>query len=202
MLKYTLRESHLRDKKMFMAQVTDVRSHSEEEIIQMMVKRGSTATAADISAVLQLYNEVISDITVQGDTFNTKTFKSRLSVSGTFESIEAPFDPNKNSITMHIYPSTELQKKLTQVKHEKVSALNTDPYIRQVLDTETELIDSVITKGEYFELLGSHLKFDESDPKQGVFLVIEDVTSVRCEKMKDSKQGFVRARVPKDIESG
>ena len=63
MLKYCLRENLLTpDENDYMAQAADVRSFSLDEIIDLMMEKGSTLTKADTKAVLQVYCEVVSAI--------------------------------------------------------------------------------------------------------------------------------------------
>lgn len=59
MLKYCLRENLLTpDENDYMAQTADVRSFSLDEIIDLMMQKGSTLTKADTKATLQVYGEV------------------------------------------------------------------------------------------------------------------------------------------------
>ena len=61
MLKYCLRENLLTpDENDYMAQTADVRSFSLDEIIDLMMEKGSTLTKADTKAALQVYGEVVS----------------------------------------------------------------------------------------------------------------------------------------------
>ena len=61
MLKYCLRENLLTpDENDYMAQTADVRSFSLDEIIDLMMQKGSTLTKADTKAALQVYGEVVS----------------------------------------------------------------------------------------------------------------------------------------------
>ena len=67
MLKYSLRENLLTaDPDDCMAQVQDVRSYSQDEIIDLMMRRGTTLTRADVAAVLQVYTEVVGELTAGG----------------------------------------------------------------------------------------------------------------------------------------
>lgn len=58
MLKYSLRENLLTPAPDdCMAQTVDVRSYNQDELIDLMMKRGTTLTKADVAAVLQVYTE-------------------------------------------------------------------------------------------------------------------------------------------------
>jgi hypothetical protein len=53
------------------AQVVDIRSYSQEKIIALMLKRETSLTFADTTAVLEVYTEVIADIVADGEAVHT-----------------------------------------------------------------------------------------------------------------------------------
>lgn len=72
MLKYSLRENLLTPAPDdYMAQVTDVHSYTIDEIIDLMMEKGSTLTRTDVAATLQVYGEVVSAIVKDGAAVNT-----------------------------------------------------------------------------------------------------------------------------------
>ena len=63
MLKYCLRENLLTPAPDdYMAQAADVRSYTLDEIIDLMMDKGTTLTRVDVAATLQVYSEVVSTI--------------------------------------------------------------------------------------------------------------------------------------------
>ena len=63
MLKYSLRENLLTPAPDdYMAQAQDVRSYTLDEIIDLMMDKGTTLTRVDVAATLQVYSEVVSTI--------------------------------------------------------------------------------------------------------------------------------------------
>ena len=84
MLKYALRENLLTpEPDDYMAQTVDARSYRGEEIVDLMLKRGSTLTKADAAAV-ELYNTVCAELIADGCNLNTPLMNTSLSVSGVF----------------------------------------------------------------------------------------------------------------------
>lgn len=85
MLKYALRENLLTpEPDDYMAQTVDARSYSGEEIVELMLKRGSTLTKADAAAAVELYNTVCAELIADGCNLNTPLMNTSLSVSGVF----------------------------------------------------------------------------------------------------------------------
>ena len=71
MLKYCLRENLLTPAPDdYMAQAQDVRSYTLDEIIDLMMDKGTTLTRADVAATLQVYGEVCSSLIKDGAALN------------------------------------------------------------------------------------------------------------------------------------
>ena len=81
MLKYCLRENLLTAKPDdYMAQVTDSQVFTLDDIIDRMVKRGTTVTRTDLVAIMQLYTEECSFIVEEGGTLNTPLINTSMSI--------------------------------------------------------------------------------------------------------------------------
>ena len=204
MLKYSLRENLLTpEPDDCMAQVQDVRSYSQDEVIDLMMRRGTTLTRADVAAVLQVYSEVIKEITADGCAVNTPLFNTSFSVSGVFTSMADAFDKSRHSVSVNISAGTTLREAVKSVKTEKTESASTDPYITEAADVVSGAVNSTLTAGGILRLTGSRLKFDASDTAQGVFLVPENGgEAVRCGVVAENKPARAMVMVPADIAPG
>ena len=186
MLKYCLRENLLTAKPDdYMAQVTDSRVFTLDDIIERMVKRGTTVTRTDLTAIMQLYTEECSFIVEEGSALNTPLINTNFSITGVFDGADDSFDSKRHSINLNINAGTALKDALAKVKAEKTETASTNPYIAAVTDKITGTTDTVKI-GSVMEILGSRLKFDPSDAEQGVFAVSGSKT-VRCESVVENK---------------
>ena len=203
MLKYSLRENLLTaDPDDCMAQVQDVRSYSQDEVIDLMMRRGTTLTRADVAAVLQVYTEVVGELTADGSAVNTPLFNTSFSVSGVFTSMSDSFDKARHTVSVNISAGTTLREAVKSVKTEKTESASTDPYITEAADVVSGAVNSTLTAGGILRLTGSRLKFDASDTAQGVFLVPEAGDAVRCGVVAENKPARVMVMIPADIASG
>ncbi|MDE7141138.1 MAG: DUF4469 domain-containing protein [Treponemataceae bacterium] len=203
MLKYSLRENLLTpEPDDCMAQVQDVRSYSQDEVIDLMMRRGTTLTRADVAAVLQVYTEVIGELTADGSAVNTPLFNTSFSVAGVFTSMADAFDKSRHSVSVNISAGTTLREAVKSVKTEKTESASTDPYITEAADVVSGAVNSTLTAGGILRLTGSRLKFDASDTAQGVFLVPEAGDAVRCSVVAENKPARVMVMIPADIASG
>ena len=203
MLKYALRENLLTpEPNDYMAQVTDRQSYNLEKIIDKMIERGSTLTKADITATMQIYTETICSLLEEGFQINTPLINTSMSISGVFDGATDSFDSSRHNVNINITPGTKLKEPLAKVKTQKVEAASTDPFITEVKDIVSGKVNESLTKGGILQAVGARLKFDNSDEAQGVFLVPETGSAVRCGVVAENKPARVMAMIPADITAG
>ena len=203
MLKYCLRENLLTPAPDdYMAQATDVRSYTLDEIIDLMMEKGSTLTRADTKAVLQVYGEVVSAIIKDGSAVNTPLMNTSMSISGVFDGANDSFDKKRHTINLNLTAGTLLRDAVTKVKCEKTESAGTDPYITEVTDVVTGTVNTTLIKGGVVQLVGSRLKFDAKDKAQGIFFVPETGEAVRATVIAENKPARVMAIIPADLPAG
>ena len=203
MLKYCLRENLLTpDENDYMAQTADVRSFSLDEIIDLMMEKGSTLTKADTKAALQVYGEVVSALIKDGAAVNTPLMNTSLSISGVFNGATDTFDKKRHSINLNLTAGPVLKEALSKIKCEKTEAADTNPYITEVTDVVSGKVNEVLTAGGIVQLVGSRLKFDQKDESQGIFFVAETGEAVRATVIAENKPARLMAIIPADLPAG
>ena len=203
MLKYSLRENLLTPAPDdYMAQAADVRSYTLDEIIDLMMEKGTTLTRADVAATLQVYGEVVSAIIKDGSAVNTPLMNTSMSISGVFDGANDSFDKKRHTVNLNITAGTLLRDAVTKVKCEKTEGVSTDPYITEVTDIVTGTVNTTLTKGGVVQLVGSRLKFDAKDTAQGIFFVPETGEAVRAAVIAENKPARLMAIIPADLAAG
>ena len=203
MLKYCLRENLLTPAPDdYMAQAADVRSYTLDEIIDLMMEKGSTLTRADVAATLQVYGEVCSLLIKDGCALNTPLMNTALSISGVFNGANDSFDKKRHTVNLNITAGTLLRDAAGKVKCEKTEGASTDPYITEVTDIVTGTVNTTLTKGGVVQLVGSRLKFDAKDEAQGIFFVPETGEAVRAAVIAENKPARLMAIIPADLAAG
>ena len=203
MLKYSLRENLLTPAPDdYMAQAQDVRSYTLDEIIDLMMEKGTTLTRADVAATLQVYGEVVSAIIKDGSAVNTPLMNTSMSISGVFDGANDSFDKKRHTVNLNITAGTLLRDAVTKVKCEKTEGASTDPYITEVTDIVTGTANTTLTKGGVVQLVGARLKFDAKDTAQGIFFVPETGEAVRAAVIAENKPARLMAIIPADLAAG
>ena len=203
MLKYALRENLLTPAPgNYMAQVADVRSYTLDEIINLMMEKGSSVTRADAAAVLQVYGEVCALIVANGSALNTPLFNTSMSISGVFDGANDSFDRRRHAVNLNMTAGTLLRDALASVKCEKTQIASTDPYITEVKDVVSDTVNAALTKGGIVQITGSRLKFDAKDETQGIFFVPETGAPVRATVVAENKPARLTALIPQTLDAG
>ena len=203
MLKYSLRENLLTPAPDdYMAQAADVRSYTLDEIIDLMMDKGTTITRADVAATLQVYGEVVSTIIKDGSAVNTPLFNTALSISGVFNGAADSFDKKRHTVNLNLSAGTLLREAAAKVKCEKTEGASTDPYITEVTDIVSGSVNTTLTKGGVVQLVGARLKFDATDASQGIFFVAETGAPVRADVIAENKPARLMAIIPADLKAG
>jgi len=125
-----------------------------DDIIDRMVKRGTTVTRTDLVAIMQLYTEECSFIVEEGGTLNTPLINTSMSIIGVFDGADDAFDKKRHALNLNITSGTALKTALTKTKAMKVETAGTDPYITGVSDKLNDTTDT-IKIGPVMEILGS-----------------------------------------------
>ena len=203
MLKYCLRENLLTPAPDdYMAQAQDVRSYTLDEIIDLMMDKGTTITRADVAATLQVYGEVCASLIKDGSALNTPLFNTALTIAGVFNGANDAFDKKRHTVNLNMTAGTLLRDAVTKVKCEKTEAAGTDPYITEVADIVSGKTNEVLTKGGIVQITGSRLKFDAKDASQGIFFVPETGNPVRASVIAENKPARLMAIIPADLAAG
>jgi hypothetical protein len=185
-----------------MAQVVNLRSYTDDQIADLMLKRGTLLTKADILAVLQVYREVIADLVEDGCAINTQLFNVIPSIPGVFNGIGDSFDSSRHKTQANINPGIIIREAARRIKTRKVQVADPVPYILEVKDIVSGSINETLTPGGVIQLRGSRLKFIESSTDNGIFLLSEDHGEIKLTVIAENKPARLMAMLPASLASG
>ncbi|MDR1024978.1 MAG: hypothetical protein LBL56_04565, partial [Treponema sp.] len=99
MLEYTLEPNELTENPNdYRAQVINVSSSTQEDIINRIMEIGAGLTRSDVVSVFEAEKQVLARIIADGGAINTELFNAFPSISGVFDSPDEPFDPTKHKV--------------------------------------------------------------------------------------------------------
>ncbi|MDR1221051.1 MAG: DUF4469 domain-containing protein [Treponema sp.] len=172
MLEYTLEANELTDNPNdSRAQVVNVSSYSQAELVGLIMEIGAGLTRSDVISVIEAEKQVISKIIVGGGAVNTELFNAFPSISGVFDSPDAPFDPAKHKVHIKLQPGVALRAAVADVKTKRVAAVVTGAVITAVTDLKTGAINATLTPGHDMKVSGVKVRIAGTDPDVGLYFV-------------------------------
>ncbi|MDR0645398.1 MAG: DUF4469 domain-containing protein [Treponema sp.] len=174
MLEYTLEDNELTDKPGDLrAQVVNVVSYTQNDIIDRILKTGAGLTRSDVISVLEAEKEVVSDIIADGGAVNTELFNAFPSISGVFDSPDSPFDHPKHKVNIKLHPGMVLRSAVSSVKPKRIAAVVTGTIITAVTDLKSGAVNSTLTPGRDVKISGVKLKIAGASEDVGLYFVPE-----------------------------
>lgn len=196
-LDYALFENHLTAAPNdYMAVVQNQQSKTQEDVIDLMVSRGSTVTKAEALAVFEEYALAVEQLAKNGNAVNTPLFNLSLSVKGVFNREDEPFTPATHSVKINVTPGPRLKEMASGVSVRRVQGASPQPDPLYIDDLGSGSRNDVLTPGNIAQLKGSRLKFDPTDPAQGIFLIADDGSETRVSVISNNKPSRLDFLVP------
>jgi hypothetical protein len=172
MLEYTLEANELTDNPNDLrAQVVNVSSLTQGDLTHRIMKIGAGLTISDVTSVLEALKQVIADVIAEGGAVNTDLFNAFPSISGVFDSPDAPFEPSKHKVHIKLQPGIALRTAVGEVKTRRVAAVVTGTVVTAVTDLKTGAINATLTPGHDAKVSGVKLRIAGTDPEVGLYLV-------------------------------
>lgn len=196
-LEYALFENHLTsDPDDYMAVVQNQQSKMQEDIIDLMIGRGSTVTKAEAFSVLEEYAAAIEQLIREGDGINTPLFNLSPSIKGVFTGADESFNPARHAVKINISAGTRLKKVASEITLKRIQGVSPQPDLLYLDDLGTDTRNEMLTPGNIAQLKGSRLKFDLTDPTQGVFLISETNQEFRVNTVSRNKPAQIDFLIP------
>jgi hypothetical protein len=172
MLEYTLEDNELTEKPGDLrAQVLNVTSYTQNDIVDRIMQIGAGLTRSDIVSVIEAEKQVISAIIADGGAVNTELFNAFPSISGVFDTPNAPFDTGKHKVNIKLQPGVVLRSAVSQVKTRRIAAAVTGTVITSVTDLKTGSVNGTITPSRDLKFSGVKLKIAGDMDTVGIYFI-------------------------------
>jgi hypothetical protein len=182
MLEYTLELNELTENPSDLrAQVINVPSFTQEDITNRIMEIGAGLTRSDVVSVFEAEKQVIARIIADGGAVNTEIFNAFPSISGVFESPDAPFDPARHKVHIKLQGGVALRAAVAEVKTRRVAAVVTGTVITAVTDLKTGAINAAITPGRDIKISGVKLRVAGKEGDVGLYFVPETGDPVKVD---------------------
>ncbi len=202
-LKYALLENRLtEDPDDYLAKVQDLQSKSIDDIIDVMIGRGSTVTRAEALSVLEEYSAALEQLLRDGHSINTPLFNLVPSIKGVFDDKNEPFNSERHQVRVNVNPGTRLRQIEAQIQIERVSASRPLPEPEDFEDVGSDTRNDQLTPGALARLTGTRLKYEPNDPQQGVFFIDGGGVEPRVVMIARNKPSELNFQNPSTLATG
>ncbi|MDR0699046.1 MAG: DUF4469 domain-containing protein [Tannerella sp.] len=150
---------------------TNIRSYSDDQIIDRIMQRGTTLTRPDLLAGIRAYQEEHGYIVEEGNGFNTGLLNAGPNIIGKFDSATDSYDRSRHKMHYSVNFSRTIQDMIGKIKMNKVQAPNTCPVITAIKDSQSGLTDGMLSAGGVLDIAGSRLKVYPDLPDDGVYFI-------------------------------
>lgn len=179
-----------------MAQVVAEGSYDKESVIKLLLQRGTLVTRTDLLAVLNLFEEVITDLIQNGGTINLPLFNTSFSISGVLDGPMDIFDGGRHRLNVNLSKGILLRYAEAKVKFEKADTIAPAPSIMEVKDVTSGKTNEILTPGGVVQLWGSNLKISGDHAETGLWFVPETGAAVKATVLITNKPASLIAMIP------
>jgi hypothetical protein len=172
-IRYILfRNGLLDDPRKHIARSKPYETIDREELIRRICEIETTVGEADIRSVLAVRDTVIERLLLDGNSVVTPLAVYGAGIKGVFEGVGDHYDPKRHQIRPLVHPGHRLRKAFkVHARAVKAEWEPPTPSPRTYIDIGSGQDNSILTPGGIGILRGYRLKFDPTDPEQGILFV-------------------------------
>jgi len=172
MLKYCLIENKMsKDEQNFVALVRSGKTVNLDEFPDDLVDEGTGLTRPQALAYFEKMTQLIIKYLRRGYFVSTPLFRYRSSISGKFNSKNDTFDATRHTVNITTTVGSRIQGLTSIIDPTKMSVSKTSPEIFYFIDSASDEMNTIGVSGGSAKIVGNQLRFDKTDPKQGIFFV-------------------------------
>lgn len=176
---------------------------SVDDLIERCLRRGTTLTRTDITAVINLFMDEAVVAVAEGNNLNTPLANIKPSISGVFTSKSDSFDASRHTKRAAVSMGSELSKAMLDAGTEKIQEPLPSPFLLQYEDTNSGLNNATLTPGGIGTLTGAELKYDTTNPAEGIFVVpVAAGADTKVTVISSRTEGKLTFLVPSGLAAG
>jgi len=168
-------------------------------VIDRMARRGSTLMREDAMANQEAYFDTVIQLLREGYNVTTPTANYSASIKGVFDGPDDAFDPARHKLEVRVNPGSGLRPVLEKAAVSKLEPTTPIPNLTLFHDHESDSNNLKATPGGGAKIKGYRLKFDQSDPEQGIFFVAPGDVETRVSRVlsiRPSEVVFILPELP------
>ena len=186
----------------FTAQLVNVRSFSQEEILRRISERNTGLSPEQLRAGVDLYIREVCKITEDGGAVNTPLINTQPSIAGVFHGADDSYDQNRHRVRTNITSGLALRRATAAIRTQKVTIAEPQPTILEVTDMMSGAVNELLTPGGVLQIRGGRLKLATQNPDNGIFLIDEQGQTTPLPMVIENKPARLIAMLPATLACG
>lgn len=198
MIEYVITENHLPTNPTgYAARVLPARIIEFEDLVDRVARSNTTVSKSDVLSVLQDFCAAIQTLLLDGMHVNTPVANFRPTVTGTFIDQSDSFDPTRHRVVVRVTSGKSVRQVIRNARVSKVLGEKPKPKPVTYIDGATGVRNATVTPGRPGRLVGENLRYDVTDPAQGIFFIRRaDGAATRVEELVWSQPAHLAFIVP------
>lgn len=172
------------------------------DLINEMMKRGTTLDRVELEGALDLFFRVVAEQLADGAAVHTPVANFRPGIKGVFHSVGDSFDRSRHTIKASLTSGLSLIEAMQNASVEKTTTTLPSPALTQYTDYGSSTTDSILTPGNIGMIIGEELKFDPNNAAEGVFLIDSSGTETKVSTIASRTEGKLVFMIPDSLASG
>ncbi|RXQ94487.1 DUF4469 domain-containing protein [Ancylomarina salipaludis] len=202
-MEYYLSKNHLsKGSDNYIGRTLTIGIINKTDLIHEIAKEGTGITSYEVESIFKRLEVILPDLLQKGYSINTPLVNFSPSLRGVFNNWDDSFDSKRHSLLFKTSSGVILKRAAKETKLYKCDSRSYTIDIFSFTNHNKTPGTDILSPGSIGELRGNHLKLDESDPRQGIFLLAEDGTEYRIDVYAHntiSKQLF---QIPTELNAG
>jgi hypothetical protein len=168
-----------------------------------MLAYDSTVSRIEALTMLQNYFVAVESFLLEGYRVVTPAANYGTSIRGNFDSKTDSFDPNRHRVEAIVSPGAHLRRAIRERAYaQKKPASQMWPEPLEYIDWNSGWRNNLLTPRGMGQLVGQHLKFDPTQPDQGIFFVAADGSTTQVEVVSKNTGTELMFLIPVNLTPG
>ncbi|MCB0196020.1 MAG: DUF4469 domain-containing protein [Anaerolineae bacterium] len=152
---------------------------NEDDVIDLMLLNGSPFSRSDTQAILNKYYETINTAACNGWQVVTRNARYGVTIKGVFTGPHDKLDSRRHKVVPQVKPGLGFKKAVKKgVTMEKETTYKKQPELNEYINFYSSGSTAEMSPSHTARIVGNHLRFDPTDPEQGLFMIPVDATGV------------------------
>ncbi len=200
---YALRPNKLNNQhNSHLAHVVHTGTATMTDVLNQMTAEGSAIKESEAQGNILEFFKAVNHFLQLGYTVSLDFLKLRYSITGVFDGADDSYDPARHQLNVKVNPGPFFKTSSQQIVLNKVRHQAPRVTIHEVFDFATKTTNGKLTLSGMVTVRGAHMRIDDNDPQQGVYLLMAGQPEVKVAHVRVFNASELVFQVPNNLVPG